>query len=174
MLGSGAVGPEAIISSGSPITSDSMREITDEGKVDYLKASGPNFAFSFKWRLIKNQNEYYRPDVLFQKKRKLKFVRTHKPRNHGPNIVIDESGKCLNHYIWVKPTERMRIRHQTSGFYNGMLKWFNENWDKLELIENKKVNYYGGTFRLERYDGSHPKILKDHPWRNIKDIMLFK
>ncbi len=145
-------------------------EITEEGKIDYLKASGLNFAFSFNWRLIQNNVEYYKPQVLFKKNRKLKFVRTHKPRNHGPKFVIDESSKWLNHYKWVKPTERLSIRHKTSGFYSNMFEWFTDNWNKIELVDGKIVKYYGGEFHLKKYDGPHPKVLNNHPWRNIEDI----
>lgn len=145
-------------------------EITDDGKIDFLKASGPNFAFSFNWQFIQNEIVYYLPQVLFKKTKKLKFRPTHKPINHGENIVLDESGKWLNHYKWVKPTSRMLLRHKTSGFFNGMLKWFNKNWNTIELRDNNRVNYYGGYFILKKYDGPHPRVLSDHPWRNIEDV----
>ena len=145
-------------------------EITEEGKIDYLISTGPNFAFSFNWRLILSSADLKYKQTLFKKNNKLKFVKTHKPVKHGPNKVVDESGDCLVHYKWVRPYERMFIRHLTSGFYDNMVDWFDKNWNKIDLKENKKYNYYGGYFYLEKYDGPHPKILDSHPWRLIEDI----
>lgn len=145
-------------------------DITDDGDIDYLQGSGPNFAFSFNWRLIMSTADYYYPQVLFKKNRKLKFVKTHNPKNYGHNYVFDKSGTCLNHYKWIRPNERMLIRHKTSGFYKNMLEWFNQNWFNIELVENKKYEYYGGDFHLQKYDGPHPKILDKHPWRSLEDI----
>ena len=115
-------------------------------------------------------NELYYPQILFKKNRKLKFQKTHKPINHGPNYIFDKEENCLNHYKWVKRTKRMLIRHRTSGFYPNMLEWFKNNWNQIELIENKSFNYCGIKCYLERYNGSHPERLKDHPWRNIDDV----
>ncbi len=148
-------------------------EITEDGKIDVLTSSGPNFAFSFKWKLIMSSSPLKYKQIFFKKNRRLKFIKTHKPVNPGPNHIIDESANCLTHYKWVRPTQRMLIRHQTSGFYSGMLEWFNEKWEKIELIENKNNDYYGGKFWLERYDGPHPSVLKDHPWYNVEDIRKF-
>lgn len=145
-------------------------EITEEGRVDYLKASGPNLAFSFDWYLIQNDIEYYYPQVLFKKKWRLNFTRTHTPHNYGKNVVFDKGGDWLNHYKWVKPIERMRLRHRTSGFFKGMFEWFENNWEKIELYDNNVVKYYGGEFTLRKYNGPHPKILDNHPWRYIKDV----
>lgn len=147
-----------------------IKEITEDGKIDMLISSGPNFAFSLKWKLIMSSAALKEKQILFKKNKKLKFVKTHKPVNLGPNQVINNSGSCLTHYKWVRSTQRMLLRHQTSGFYSGMVEWFNENWEKIELVENKKYNYYGGEFWLERYDGPHPSILKDHPWINLEDV----
>lgn len=147
-----------------------LKEITEEGKIDYLIGTGPNMAFSFNWRLILNGIEYHRPDILVKKTKKLRFIPTHHPKKHGPNKIFDSSGDCFVHYKWIRPTERLYIRHQTSGFYPNMEEWFLNNWNIIELIENKKIKYYGGYFYLQKYDGPHPEILKEHPWRNINDI----
>ncbi|MFX1328187.1 MAG: glycosyltransferase [Promethearchaeota archaeon] len=145
-------------------------EITEDAKVDYLRASGRNFAFSFNWIILFENNEYYYPQVAFKKNKKLIFKPTHQPINYGPNYVFDAELNCLNHYKWVKPTERMYIRHLTSNFYDNMLIWFNENWKKIKLIENTKIPFYGGFFYLQKYNGSHPEILNNHPWRYIDDL----
>ncbi len=147
-----------------------IREMIEDGKVDYFISSGINLAFSFNWRIIYSTAEIKHTPSFFKKNRKLKFVKTHKPVNHGSNKVIDNSGKCMIHYKWVKTKERMHIRHLTSGFRPNMAKWFNENWDKIELVENKINKYYDGEFYLQKYNGSHPDILKHHPWKNIADI----
>ena len=59
---------------------------------------------------------------------------------------------------------------RTSKFYKGMLEWFDENWDNIELGEDKTITFVDKLQVLKRYDGEHPPILDDHPWRHIEDI----
>ncbi len=145
-------------------------QITDDGKVDYLRGNALNFAFSFKWKILYGaEDTLYPHQVLFKKNRKLKFKPTHKPVNYGPNYIVDKN-TCLNHYKWVKKTERIRLRHLTSGYHENMIEWFENNWNKTKLEENRIYPYFTWDFQLKRYTGPHPEILKDHPWRNIEDL----
>ncbi len=150
---------------------EKINQLTKEGEVDLIITSGLNLAFSFKWRIIFNDTFFHYPkESVFKKNNKLYFVRTHKPLNYGPNVTVFDKGDCLIHYKWVRSKERLYIRHKTSKFYKHMSKWFNKNWEKIELIQNKRYKYYGGYFYLEKYEGPHPTILDKHPWRNIEDI----
>lgn len=83
---------------------------------------------------------------------------------------MDESGKSFLHYVWVKPSERMAIRFKTSKFYSNMYKWFQNNWNNIELVDGKEYEFYAGHFKLKRYTGEHPEILRSHQWYNIEDI----
>lgn len=83
-------------------------------KLIFFFASGYYIAFSFNWRLIFGEAKLSYSNIFFKRNKKLKFIPTHKPINHGPNKLIDNSGKCLMHYMWVKPKERILLRFETA------------------------------------------------------------
>lgn len=149
---------------------DSLNELMKEGKGDVLGSYGYSFAFGFKWRFIQNNVNIDGRRHILKKTANLIFVPTHRPKNFGPVEIIDKKHIGMFHYKWVKPTKRMLIRHKTSGFHPNMLKWFEENWNKIELKNNDISTFYGGTFMLEKYNGKHPEILYKHPWKNINDV----
>lgn len=151
---------------------DDLNDVMREGKVDIVKAHGANFAFGFKWKRSDEWGEidFFNHEAIYRKIHGAHFVPTHQPRGFGHNIIVDE-GESIFHYTWVKPKERMRIRMETSGFHPGMLKWFNNSWDDIKLVENNLWrNHLGGVFNLIKYDGDHPSILDNHPWRNVEDV----
>ena len=151
-------------------TIHTINDLIERGVVDFYYASGINLAFSFKWQIIINGDPITYTNVFFKKNKKLRFVPTHKPVNYGSNKVVDESGKSFLHYVWVKPSERMAIRFKTSKFYSDMYKWFQNNWNNIELVDGKEYEFYAGHFKLKRYTGEHPEILTNHQWYNIEDI----
>lgn len=143
-----------------------INALMSEGKVDHVHAKGYAYGFSFKWRIA----GMWSKDVLFKVVDGFKFIPTHKPSSPGTNRVINTEENIF-HYTWLKPKSRMRIRMETSNFHPGMLKWFDNNWDKIELINNKsQLSYKGTHFTLEQYEGDHPSVLDNHPWRHVEDI----
>jgi hypothetical protein len=147
-----------------------LNELMAEGKADIIRICGSNFAFSFKWRFVVRGTEVSCTRTIYKKTPSLFFVPTSQPRNAGNVIVEDRNKLGRFHYNWVKPRERLLIRHRTSGFKPGMLKWFNKNWDTIELKDGRKYEFYNGNFVLKRYDGKHPEILADHPWKDVEDV----
>lgn len=141
-----------------------------EGKADVIGSYGLHFAFSFKWRMVVNNKMVKGKNHVLKKTSNLYFIPTHRPRNIGPICVENKEYVGLAHYMWVKPTDKMRTRHKTSGFVPGMVEWFNKNWDTVELKDGAAYDYYLGKFILNRYDGNHPEILNNHPWKNIEDV----
>ncbi len=64
----------------------------------------------------------------------------------------------------------MKVRMR-GGLYKAMPAWFDENWDKIKLIDGEKFHYvHPEPFTVKRYDGPHPFLLTSHPWRHIEDI----
>jgi hypothetical protein len=147
-----------------------IKKLSDEGEVDYLLTKGIVLAFSFNWQLIINNQRYPLFQILYKKNKKLKFIPTHKPINHGSVKISDEESLGLIHYMWVKPKDRIFLRLKTARATDKLTNWFQNNWDDIELIENKEVKFFDGTFHLKRYNGPHPKILDNHSWRNVADI----
>lgn len=144
-----------------------LKDMMDEGKADTIKFFGKHFAFSFSWELwINNKNQMR--DYVFKKKAGMYFKPTHNHVGAGPEVVLE--GTHFHHYKWLKPAERMRIRHQTSGMVPGMLKWFKQNWHKIQLVDSKRQPFYLGHFELRRYNGRHPNILDYHSYRCIEDV----
>ena len=144
-----------------------MNKLMREEEVDLIKVLDCEFAFSFKWQLGREHKR--RKSVAIKKTEKLYFTPTHNCVNSGKNIIITFGIGC-HHYDWVKPPERMLIRMRTSGMYGGMVEWFKETYLKMKLEDGKTYQSYHGNFALHRYDGSHPSVLDNHPWRKINDV----
>jgi len=149
---------------------DRLNLIMKENTADVIGSYGYTFAFGFKWRLINKKLPMTGKKHILKKTKDMYFIPTHKPKNIGSVEILNKEFLGRFHYKWVKPTDRMRIRHRTSGFYKGMLKWFDNNWDNIKLVDGKTYDYYGGSFSLKRYDGKHPEILKEHKWVDVEDV----
>ena len=154
---------------------DIFNELMREGKVDSIGSYGCSFAFGFKWKFLqKGVEEWGKRYQVLKKIANMRFIPTHKPQNIGPIQYVDKKVFALCHYKWVRPTQRMYIRHKTSGFYGPkMLEWFDKNWSTLELKDGKRYNYYADYFILKKYEGDHPEILDNHQWRHVKDVRAY-
>jgi len=144
-------------------------DLMKEGKADLISTTGCRaFGISFKWRIIFGTEKP--AEIIIKKTESLKFWPSHQMSGVGRNKVnIPDGGRF--HYMWVKPMRRMQLRMQKLAMYEGMFKWFREGWLILEPEDGKKYECYGGSsFVLRRYDGEHPVILDNHPWRYVKDI----
>jgi hypothetical protein len=126
------------------------------------------FAFSFDWEVSWGGHSNHWT-AFFKVAPGLKFVRTHKPVGAGPSENVP--GEPMFHYTWLKPGERVRARLETSGMFGGMVEWFDEWFDKVELRDGFECpSHSGGRMTMKRWDGEHPSVLDDHPWRDGKDI----
>ena len=141
-----------------------INQLMEEGKMDYLSVELLRFVFGFKWTVGTQLSK-----VILKKIPTLHFRPTSAPVGFGSAEMALDGISC-HHYTWVKPRTRMRIRMRTSEFYKGMLEWFDKNWDNIELAEGKPFNFVQKSFILRKYDGEHPSVLDDHPWRHIEDI----
>jgi len=144
-----------------------VNELMRENKIDIINTLGYRFMFSFKWRFDfgKIQPRF----VIVKKINGLHFRPTHHYVNPGKHIITFPKNSHY-HYCWLKPQERMHIRMKTSGMYPNMLNWFDKNWDNFKLENGKEYSGYSGKFNLHRYEGNHPEILNNHPWRHVEDI----
>jgi hypothetical protein len=147
---------------------DLLNEYMAEGKLETIKFFGAHFAFSFDW-ILEINGKFQMRDYVFKKMPGMYFKPTHNHQNAGKEHVIIGL-KMFHHYKWLKSAARMKVRHKTSGMYPGMLQWFKQNWTKIKLVAEMPQKLYHGNFVLRMYDGDHPKILDDHPFRHIKDI----
>ena len=144
-----------------------LSDLMKEEHVETIKFFGLHFAFSFNWQYIENDNPKMR-DYIYKKIPGFHFEPTHKHINNGSErIVLD--GIHFHHYKWLKSTQRLRNRFKTSGFVGGMLNWFDNNWENIQL-NDKPQKFCIGKLQLKSYDGPHPIILNDHLYRNITDV----
>lgn len=152
---------------------EEINNLIASGAVDFYTVHGQLFGFSFKWKLNFSNNTP-KKDVFYKKIDGFHFVPTHQPRADWKNSLVDARVRFF-HYTWVKPSDRMRIRMETSNFVPGMLDWFDTNWEKIKLGDNERQkSHLGGTFSLNRCDGKHSSILNKHPWLDIEDIRNIK
>ncbi len=143
-------------------------ELMREGEVSLIKVLSYDFAFSFSWRIKRGEIKSERP-VIVKKTREFYFAPTHNWINSGVNVIVIPH-VVRYHYGWLKPRERMRTRMRTSKMYPDMVNWFDENWDNIKLENSKEQSHYAGKFTLSKYDGEHPSVLDNHPWRHVEDI----
>ena len=141
--------------------------IMQEGDMDLIYANSRDFSFGFNW--VVGFGRTSPRLVVLKKNAQLHFVPTHKVRGGGDRIYLSKDISRY-HYMWVKPSERLRVRMRTSGRHAGMTDWFESVWCKMELKAGKVYQSYNGKFTLRRYDGVHPSILNTHPWRYVEDI----
>jgi len=144
-----------------------------EGKADLISTTGcRTFGISFSWRIIFGTEKP--AEIIIKKTEGLKFWPTHITSGAGKNrVIIPDGGRF--HYMWVKPTRRMRLRMQALAMYGEMSEWFDKSWLSLKPEDGKKYGCYNkASFMLRRYNGEHPVILDSHPWRYVKDIRRIK
>lgn len=143
---------------------DNMNEVMREGKIDSMELMGLQFVLSFRWTFDEHVKE-----AFFKRIPGAHFTPMHKPEQFGSHRVIIKDIGFL-HYCWVKTQERM-FRRARIGIYKGMREWFELNYDKIELAEGAKINYVNNqVFTLRKYEGPHPSVVDNHPWRHIEDI----
>ncbi len=84
----------------------------------------------------------------------------------------------LFHYAYVKPSLRMKARWEMSierGYPNEkerIKKFISIKWnDKIGILSYKKeLEEFMKKKRFNIYNGQHPKVLDNHPWRYINDV----
>lgn len=146
---------------------DEINEAMREDKLDYMNWSGLQFAFGFKWVFGKQVKR-----AFLKKVPGAHFIPTCQPVGFGSHCVTIKRISCL-HYCWVKTRDRM-LKRARIGIYKGIVEWFELNYDRIELIEGAKITYVNGdVLTLNKYEGPHPSILDDHPWRNVEDVRKF-
>lgn len=144
-----------------------MNDLMKENEIDVIHIESKFFMFSFKWLLdygvvcsaemvIKNVNGFH-------------FAPTSKRINVGKRSAMI-SGFNRFHYKLVKPKARLLTRMRTSMRYMGMVSWLEEAWQNLRLEDGVSYKDYHTNYTLYRYDGEHPSVLDNHPWRHIEDI----
>lgn len=144
-----------------------MNDLMNENKIEVIRLKNNFFIFSFKWRL--DFGEFSFPEIVIKKTNGFYFAPTSKRINTGKKIVTID-GFNRFHYMWVKPRERLLIRMRTSMRYPGMVNWLIDTWQNMRLENGATYENYRKNFILYRYDGEHPSILDNHPWRHIEDI----
>lgn len=139
---------------------------------DVLLLKRQLFTYSFYWEMILGKDGF--DPFIYRKTPKFLFIPTHRGRNRGEKVIKSDK-HIMFHYTWVKPRSRVEVRLRTSGRYIEMEKWFNQSWDNLELIDGKVYKCWANmALTLKRYDGEHPEILDNHPWRHIEDVRRIK
>jgi len=148
---------------------DAANDLMKEGKADLITTTDAHtFGISFKWCIIFGTDAEKKAEIIVKKIEGFKFRPSHKISGAGRNKINISGGRF--HYMWVKSAKRMQLKMRV-GMYKGMAEWLKEDWLTLKPEDGKEYECYNGQpFVLRRYNGAHPSILDDHPWRNVEDI----
>lgn len=144
-----------------------MNDLMKENEIDVIQLEAKFFMFSFKWLL--DYGIFCSAEIVIKNVDGFYFMPTSHRINVGKRSTMISGFKRF-HYKLVKPKARLRLRMQTSRRYPGMVHWFEEAWQTLRLEDGVSHKDYHTNYTLHRYEGEHPSVLDNHPWRHIEDI----
>jgi len=144
-----------------------MSNLMRENKVEIIYIKNNSLSFSFKW--LMDFGAASSVGIVIKKVDGFNFAPTSRRINAGKRTA-SIGGFNRFHYTWLKPKARLLIRMRTSMQYRGMVSWFEDAWRNMRLEDGVVYKSYNKEFTLHRYDGEHPEVLNNHPWRHIEDI----
>lgn len=164
-----------------------IRKILESTDKDTVMFRERRFAFNFRfsiltpkntlsggirWQRITNGCEYKSGVSHLHYKDGSKYINKVDKRLFVPNIVY-------HHYPYVRTSSRVKFRYEisvnkgvTSNRHTFKI-WKRIRWGKDEDILKQEDNFrkvIGGKGKFEIYNGSHPEVLDNHPWRYINDV----
>lgn len=157
-----------------------MRRIMEQTNYDSLSMQVRHFFYNFRFNIKQND-----PGWLFRivEGAALKGISRHYYSNGMQYSTVQLEGNMVAfHYGHVKRSERMKARWVMSVEKGANIsktrfeKWMGVSWDNDEdIYKSKEVMHKlldGGEFNV--YNGAHPEILDNHPWRYIDDVRKVK
>jgi len=144
-----------------------MNELMEENEIEAIYIDVNFFMFSFKWLL--DYGTVHSEEIAIKNVDGFHFRPTSQRINVGKRSARI-GGSNRFHYKLVKPKARLLTRMRTSMRYKGMVEWLEDAWQTLRLVDGVLHKDYHTNYTLHRYDGEHPGVLDNHPWRHIEDI----
>lgn len=158
-------------------------EFTDKDTVMFRER---RFAYNFRFSLLAPKNRVggikcqritdgcgYKSGIShLHYKDGSKYINKAARRLLVPDIVY-------HHYPYVRTSGRVKFRYDISvnkgviSNKNTFEIWKRIKWNEDEDIlkqENDFRKVIGGVGKFEIYNGKHPEILEDHPWRHTNDV----
>ncbi len=152
-----------------------IKHIMENSKEDALNFNSRFFIYNFRFNCIRYSEIYcYRiiDDMKFR------ILMTPAYANHQKYSVKNIDDITLFHYGCVKKPERQRARWVMSVEKGAKVsiprfdKWMGVSWKQDEdIFENETIikDLTAGDV-VNVYEGEHPEVLANHPWRHIDDV----
>lgn len=105
---------------------------------------------------IGNSRRWYRKEIRVV--RNDVKIRSYKDaqgfRKEGKKLLVKAIAATIHHYGWVKPPQKQQAKQQT--FHK---LWHNDDWVKTH-VTNSDTYDYNEVGKLQRFEGSHPKVMQ--------------
>lgn len=153
-----------------------IRQAMENADRDSLSIDTRHFFYNFRFNIRQNDTGWA---FRIKEGAYLKGVSAHYYKDGRPydHFQLEDSITAF-HYGYVKRPERMRARWAlsvekgTEASVNRFEKWMSVSWEKDEDIQKSDdtlANIFAGG-KLNVYNGKHPEVLDEHPWRYINDV----
>lgn len=155
-----------------------LKDMMRNCKEDSLDLICRNFSYNFKINILKRMSPVCYRITEGLRLRGVSNAHYGDGRHYS---VSYPDGITAFHYTYVKRAERMKARFmlsaekRTPGAMDRFDMWKNIRWTKnIDILDNDKLKKVMAKGELNIYEGSHPEVLDNHPWRYIDDVREVK
>lgn len=162
-----------------------LRRIMEMTEYDTLSFRERRFIYNFKFNTMGNGRWYFHritEGCRFKPLMKLCYADGSRYDKRKERCHLEEL--CFFHYVYVKRPSRIKARWDitiekqgpTSPAVTYFKEWMTIKWERNEDILNHKntIEKIQKQEGLNVYEGSHPEVLSEHPWRNLEDVRRIK
>ena len=161
-----------------------IRMILEISECDRVNFRERVFSYNFRFNVLRGPGHPFdriTPGCYYTRIARLRYEDGRRYVNNFPH-----PGIIAFHYGCVKEPERMNARwiqsveRGTRGSRVLFKAWMDFKCDKDEdIINNEEFMIYilggkVGKVDVNIYDGEHPEVLDDHPWRYVEDVRTIK
>lgn len=78
-------------------------------------------------------------------------------KNNNEKLNVAPISAYINHYGWVKDPRVMQAKQES---FNKL--WHDDDWMEENIPNVEEFDYFSNIDSLEKFDGSHPKVMQEH------------
>ena len=164
-----------------------IRRILETTEYDRVNFRERYFTYNFRFNVL-NAGVGHRFDRITDGCYYTPIARLHYKDGKEYSNSLPHPKIVMFHYTGVKKAERMKARwilsveRGTRSSRDRFERWVDFKWDvDDDIIKNEEFMMYVVGIRKSKekskvnvYDGKHPEVLGDHPWRYIEDVRTIK
>jgi glycosyltransferase involved in cell wall biosynthesis len=165
-----------------------IRETLESTSNDLLRVHSRTFCYNFSQFIPLSHNRFirYTPGMYFKPTQKATYHDGTLYKERSDNLTEVLQDEPMFHYSFLRRTNR-EIKRRMMVFRSGRrgseildwiddvyLQWTKENAEEIYKQNEEITGSYGFLFgegkEIKEYQGEHPQVLSDHPFRNCDDV----